>query len=721
MAATFSHPKSPTTPTISLSTFFARPASEFDAGINASHAWVAEHSEGKDSGQSLSDDEEETDTDSGRAARALYDFEGKPEFRELTVSAGDELDIIKEDLDDGWSLAKLEGKVGLIPKTYYAFTSEMVSAPSLLPHGQSQHHVHSGSSSSLTPRNSPRTQKAALPLLPQTTGEWSYFPSFRQSLLGGKTLNRFSSFVTTGAEDWVLQGSSTDLPVETAQKRATLYVNDDNDSDSENEDQQLIQSDRHFVVAGPAWKTKLPAFRVMVHSPSKRSSGISGSYTVYLVTSLFFPFEPQDQLNENLPSPMRITVHRRFSHFVFLHTALTRRLPGIALPPLPEKQYAGRFSDEFVEARRGDLERYLSRIIRHPVARYAEVLTFFLSCESENDWKRLLPQHLNAPPAGARFYSQVYHPAFNLDAEDAEDAIDRFQRHVKAVDRGVQGLRGIFEKVRNARLEMSNMQRLLSYGLLSLITSTPIAGGSPIPGMGDDDSEDDLNSSRKGLMNNEGAWCWREGCEDCLKLTKSLQRMAETLQSIADLHDDSARRRQLASHETLKDIAHPSKLYAPIVETHRATLKRYKEAAGSDAVRDDVAARCETVLNTTMAEFETYHSQKVEDFERFATEHLDGEIEFHEQVLTRLRGVRETFNEPHYSTLASSSRQPSMYERELPNPRLSAPPLSQPCPHVFDSAPMRPVSVAISGMGLLLGTRGSTTGMSRTSVLGKLW
>lgn len=80
---------------------------------------------------------------------------------------------------------------------------------------------------------------------------------------------------------------------------------------------------------------------------------------------------------------MRITVHRRFSHFVVLHTALTRRLPGIALPPLPEKQYAGRFNSDFVEARRGDLERYLSRIVRHPIARYAEVLTFFLGCESD--------------------------------------------------------------------------------------------------------------------------------------------------------------------------------------------------------------------------------------------------------------------------------------------------------------------------------------------------
>ena len=33
-----------------------------------------------------------------------------------------------------------------------------------------------------------------------------------------------------------------------------------------------------------------------------------------------------------------------------------------------------------------------------------------------------------------------------------------------------------------------------------------------------------------------------------------------------------------------------------------------------------------------MAEFETYHSQKVEDFQTLTTEYLDGEIALHEQV-----------------------------------------------------------------------------------------
>lgn len=152
------------------------------------------------------------------------------------------------------------------------------------------------------------------------------------------------------------------------------------------------EADKHFVDAGPSWRQKVPPFRVLVHSPSRRTSTLSGAYIVYNVSSLFHvptskPSDAEsadaDSVNSSSPNTSRITVHRRFSHFAILHTALTRRLPGIALPPLPEKQYSGRFSDDFVEARRGDLERYLARIVRHPVARYAEILTFFLSCESE--------------------------------------------------------------------------------------------------------------------------------------------------------------------------------------------------------------------------------------------------------------------------------------------------------------------------------------------------
>jgi sorting nexin-9/18/33 len=128
---------------------------DFDAGLNSSSAWTESLSnpaegilrtsvvhQSEDDSQkvnSLSDDEDEVEVaqqhypderdelpNVGQAARALFAFEGKPEFRELTsVQAGDRLEVLREDVGDGWSLVRyLEGpeehpEVGLLPQTYY--------------------------------------------------------------------------------------------------------------------------------------------------------------------------------------------------------------------------------------------------------------------------------------------------------------------------------------------------------------------------------------------------------------------------------------------------------------------------------------------------------------------------------------------------------------------------------------------------------------------------
>jgi len=159
-----------------------------------------------------------------------------------------------------------------------------------------------------------------------------------------------------------------------------------------------------------------------------------------------------------------------------------------------------------------------------------------------------------------------------------------------------------------------------------------------------------------------------------------------------------------------------------------------------------MVARCETVLNATMAEMDVYHTQKGEDLKTITVDHLDGEIAFYEQVrkflapmihleltfflrkiLTRLKAARSIYDDPKYTDLASSPRLPSIYEKDLTfdssnphsaaNPHLAPKPLPQPCPHVYDSAPMRPVSVATQeGVGIFLGD-----GVGRGSVFSKFW
>jgi sorting nexin-9/18/33 len=153
----------------------------------------------------------------------------------------------------------------------------------------------------------------------------------------------------------------------------------DEDGDQQNEE-ALMNVYHYHMDPGPSWRRKVPRFRILVHSPYKKAA-LSGAYTVYQVTSVFYSSDEAFATGE---APSRtVTVHRRFSHFISLHTVLNRMFPGIVLPPLPGKQYAGRFNDEFVEARRGDLERYLSRLIRHPIIPPLEVMNFFLSCDND--------------------------------------------------------------------------------------------------------------------------------------------------------------------------------------------------------------------------------------------------------------------------------------------------------------------------------------------------
>jgi sorting nexin-9/18/33 len=79
---------------------------------------------------------------------------------------------------------------------------------------------------------------------------------------------------------------------------------------------------------------------------------------------------------------------------------------------------------------------------------------------------------------------------------------------------------------------MSKAERLLSYSLLSLITTKPIAtlpnagvtireeDSYPSVDLGEvgDDEENKPSKKAKGYVNEQGAWCWREGCDGMLSI-----------------------------------------------------------------------------------------------------------------------------------------------------------------------------------------------------------
>jgi len=99
---------------------------DFDASNKASTAWTARASGQVQSGGNSPDTEchggdDEAAADVGEyPARALYAFEGKPEFRELSLKGGEAIVVLREDVGGGWSLvARQDGELGLVPQAYY--------------------------------------------------------------------------------------------------------------------------------------------------------------------------------------------------------------------------------------------------------------------------------------------------------------------------------------------------------------------------------------------------------------------------------------------------------------------------------------------------------------------------------------------------------------------------------------------------------------------------
>lgn len=80
--------------------------------------------------------------------------------------------------------------------------------------------------------------------------------------------------------------------------------------------------------------------------------------------------------------PQEFSVNRRFKDFEWLHNSLTLHCPGVLIPPLPKKEFFGRFDEDFIQSRIRGLEAFLHRILRHPLLNQQTYVRSFLQDHS---------------------------------------------------------------------------------------------------------------------------------------------------------------------------------------------------------------------------------------------------------------------------------------------------------------------------------------------------
>ncbi|KAM4748147.1 sorting nexin-33 [Rhinophrynus dorsalis] len=377
-------------------------------------------------------------------ARALYSFQSENK-EEIDILENEELRLLSDVSLDGWLQGtNSRGQTGLFPASYVEILrphsgSVQVDYPGhVTSHTDATHHgsydddeeddddwddwddgqsvVEEPSGSNGVPHNQLQhrhysreeyTHRPRPPLERQDS-----VASGKRGSVVGRNLNRFSSFVRSGVEAFILG----DVP------------------------QFSRISENHVIemgTKGPQWRPNPHPFICSVEEPTKQTKfkGIK-SYISYRLT----------------PGHTNSPVYRRYKHFDWLYNRLLHKFTVISVPHLPEKQATGRFEEDFIQKRKRRLVLWMDHMTSHPVLSQYDGFQHFLSCRDEKQWKAGKRRAERDEMVGASFLLTLQIPAEHQDLQDVEERVDVFKAFSKKMDESVLQLSSVVSELARKHL-----------------------------------------------------------------------------------------------------------------------------------------------------------------------------------------------------------------------------------------------------------------------------
>ncbi|KAM6970240.1 sorting nexin-33 [Aplochiton taeniatus] len=369
-------------------------------------------------------------------AKAIYTFQSENK-EEISIQENEELVIFGENSVDGWLQGEnSRGERGLFPASYVEIlrprSNSNLTDCSISPAGSlgndssylpstpgtgyyddddddwddwddsstvvddEDHRRSSGANghANQSPHgNNPNVHYRAKPYMERQDS----VSSGRKGSMVGRNLNRFSSFVRSGVEAFVLG----DVPM--MAKIAESYTIE-------------------MGPKGPQWKASPQPFSCSIEDPTKQTKfkGIK-TYISYRVT----------------PSDTGRPVYRRYKHFDWLYNRLLHKFTVISVPNLPEKQATGRFEEDFIEKRKRRLVLWINHMTSHPVLSQYEGFEHFLMCADDKQWKLGKRRAEKDEMVGAHFMLTFQIPNEHQDLQDVEERVDTFKSFAKKMDDSV--------------------------------------------------------------------------------------------------------------------------------------------------------------------------------------------------------------------------------------------------------------------------------------------
>ncbi|KAL1475428.1 hypothetical protein MTO96_019634 [Rhipicephalus appendiculatus] len=325
-------------------------------------------------------------------AKALYDFEAQAPG-EISIWADETVTVINKNVGEGWCEGtNSRGETGLFPEDYVEIlpagppTSISATTTSAAQYDNGDDWDDDWDDDD----SNQGAQDMHQP--PQLSGPCNYglFPPNRSSIQeagskgdatskGGtvKRFNRFSNFVKSGGESWLLGLIKPVVPSD--------------------EQIHIVECDGTI-----SWASTMDPYYCEVSSPKKESK------------------------------------FKGFKNYIAYQLKPT--FNDMPCPPLPDKQISGRYQDDFIEHRMAKLQLWVNRICQHPVMSQSSVWMHFLTCNDEKRWKMGKRKAEKDELMGTNLFAAFQVPQISLDPLAVETKADTFGKLTQKMDDGVNHL-----------------------------------------------------------------------------------------------------------------------------------------------------------------------------------------------------------------------------------------------------------------------------------------
>eukprot|EP00053_Salpingoeca_punica_P014880 m.135690 g.135690 ORF g.135690 m.135690 type:complete len:533 (+) comp16566_c0_seq1:166-1764(+) len=516
---------------------------------------------------------------SGKPAKAIFEFQGDSEQGELSFQVGDHVVVYRQDVGDGWWEGEANGQFGLFPETYVELQEGGAAGGGGDEEGsdwgdndadwEQEDPAYASAGPAFTDASaaygsaSSSTSASARPTSTMSSGD-----RFGRTETLKRSVNRFSAFVKAGAEGFML-GTVKDTTI-----------------DPNNMIHVVAMSD------GLAWcPNPRPQGPVEVRKAGERSKfkGLK-HYEAYTIHGV------------NNAAP----VERRHKHFQWLQERLAEKYSCMCVPPLPDKNYLGKYGETFLDKRQEKLEAWLNRVCRHPVISMDVLsLRHFLSCppSDEKVWKLGKRKAEKDDFVGATFFRLISQDV--ACPRDSDTSIENFAIFLREMDKTVR---------KNEEIALSHADRL-SVGFKREYAR--VASG--ITALGQTFS---LNG---GQVNGES-----------VRLSMAYAKAGEIMIQISELFAEQPKNDLLPWYDGLREYSALMTQFSDAILSSKSATDKQKEADENDLTNPEeknaIKARRDIIHTVTLCEMAHFHQQRRVDFRVYMQNYLQAQIDFHQKL-----------------------------------------------------------------------------------------